>query len=100
VIFRFPKYHPQILAIKPARKSESTHLQILAVGQVVPEASRCVQCGICSFNCPIGIDVRRYAWTGKTVQDSYCLTCGECVRRCPRGVLRFEKAEMFKEREE
>jgi ferredoxin len=69
--------------------------EVLATGHVVPESSRCVQCGICSFNCPIGIDVRRYAWLGAHVEDSYCLTCGECVKRCPRGVLRFEQTELF-----
>jgi len=69
--------------------------QTLAVGQVVPETARCVQCGICSFYCPISIDVRRHAWLGKPVQDSHCLTCGECVARCPRGVLRFEMIEFL-----
>jgi NAD-dependent dihydropyrimidine dehydrogenase PreA subunit len=73
---------------------------MLATGHVVPEPSRCVQCGICSFNCPIGIDVRRYAWLGQRIDDSYCLTCGECVKRCPRGVLRFERTRMFQMGEE
>ncbi len=67
----------------------------MAVGHVVPVPSRCVQCGICSFNCPIAIDVRRHAWLGTHVEDSRCLTCGECVRRCPRGVLRFELNDLF-----
>lgn len=71
--------------------------EVLAVGHIVPEEGRCVQCGICTFNCPIGIDVRRYAWLGKHVVDSHCLTCGECVMRCPRGVLRFEQLKIFKE---
>ena len=62
-------------------------------GVVVPDNVRCVQCGICSYNCPIGIDVRRYAWWGKPIRDSHCVTCGECVARCPRGVLRFEVLE-------
>jgi ferredoxin len=82
-----------------SRQSEnyqSRRHEILATGHVVPESSRCVQCGICSFNCPIGIDVRRLVWLGKDVEDSYCLTCGECVQRCPRGVLRFERTELFK----
>jgi ferredoxin len=73
--------------------------EILATGFVVPESSRCVQCGICTFNCPIGIDVRRYAWLGQRIEDSYCLSCGECVNRCPRGVLRFERTHLFRERE-
>jgi len=66
-----------------------------AAGQVVPDSSRCVQCGICSYNCPIGIDVRRHAWENEPVSNSRCLTCGECVARCPRGVLRFERTNLF-----
>lgn len=76
-------------------KQEFTHRQTLVEGCVVPESVRCVQCGICSYACPIGIDVRRYAWNGVPVKESYCLTCGECVARCPRGVLRFERSNLF-----
>ncbi len=64
-------------------------------GQVTPDPARCVQCGICSFNCPMEIDVRRHAWLGEPVHHSYCLTCGECVKRCPRGVLKFERTDLF-----
>jgi heterodisulfide reductase subunit C len=66
--------------------------ETLASGSVVPESARCIQCGICSYNCPIGIDVRIHAFHGEPILDSHCLTCGECVLRCPRGVLRFEHA--------
>lgn len=76
-------------------KSEATRRRALATGYVVPERERCVQCGICSFNCPIGIDVRRHAWTGEPIKDNRCLTCGECVFRCPRGVLSFERTNLF-----
>jgi ferredoxin len=69
--------------------------RVLVEGQFVPDSSRCVQCGICSYSCPIGIDVRRYAWQGRSIQDSHCLTCGQCVARCPRGVLRFERTNIF-----
>jgi ferredoxin len=62
---------------------------------VVAEAVRCVECGICSFNCPLGIDVRTHARQGKPVADSYCLTCGDCVARCPRGTLRLEPSPVF-----
>jgi heterodisulfide reductase subunit C len=68
---------------------------VLASGQVVPDPTRCVQCGICTYNCPIGIDVREHAWRGEPVKHSQCLTCGECVARCPRGVLRFEQTDLF-----
>lgn len=69
--------------------------EALVTGEVMPEPGRCVQCGICSFYCPINIDVRRHAWTGEPVVDSHCLTCGECVARCPRGVLHFSRIELF-----
>jgi ferredoxin len=74
--------------------------QALAAAYVVPEAVRCVQCGICSFNCPLGIDVRAHAWQGRPVTESYCLSCGECVARCPRGVLRFESSSIFRWQEQ
>ena len=67
----------------------------LSEGQVVPEPVRCVQCGICSYNCPINIDVRAYAWRGKPIHDGHCLTCGQCITRCPRGVLRFERIDLL-----
>jgi ferredoxin len=62
----------------------------LATAWVLPAAGRCVQCGVCSFNCPMAIDVRGHVWRGEPVHDGRCLTCGECVKRCPRGLLRFE----------
>lgn len=78
---------------KAATEFLSRH-EALSEAQVVPEAGRCVQC-ICSYNCPIGIDVRAHAWRGKAINDSHCLTCSECVNRCPRGVLSFERIALF-----
>jgi ferredoxin len=70
-------------------ESDRAKHEALATAWVVPEPSRCVQCGICSFSCPVEIDVRRHVWRGEPVKDARCLTCGECVKRCPRGLLRF-----------
>jgi ferredoxin len=84
-----------IMKLRSLLRQESTRRQALVTGQVVPDPARCVQCGICSFYCPIHIDVRRYAWLGEAVKDSHCLTCGECVARCPRGVLQFERTNLF-----
>lgn len=69
--------------------------EALSEALVVPEGVRCVQCGICSYNCPMGIDVRGHAWRGIAIHDSHCLTCSQCVQRCPRGVLRFERIPLF-----
>jgi heterodisulfide reductase subunit C len=76
-------------------RGETSLNEARAIGHVVPESARCVQCGICSYHCPIEIDVRRHAWRGTPIKDSHCLTCGECIRRCPRGVLRFERTNLF-----
>jgi NAD-dependent dihydropyrimidine dehydrogenase PreA subunit len=83
------------MGIQLSLSRESQGREVLVAGHVVPKRTLCVQCGICSFNCPIGIDVRRHAWLGEHIEASQCLTCGECVRRCPRGVLRFERTELF-----
>ncbi len=83
------------MGIKNLFRPETTRLEALSTGIVVPDPLRCVQCGICSFYCPIGIDVRRHTWTGEPVINSRCLTCGECVKRCPRGVLSFERTDLF-----
>lgn len=60
------------------------------LGRVVPDASRCVQCGVCGYNCPVGIPVRDYAHRGLPVDDPNCITCGNCIQVCPRGTLRWE----------
>jgi heterodisulfide reductase subunit C len=73
---------------------DSRH-EALSEALVVPEAANCVQCGMCSYNCPMGIDVRAHARRGRPIRDSHCLTCSECVKRCPRGVLRFERIPLF-----
>ena len=60
------------------------------LGRVVADASRCVQCGVCSYNCPVGIPVRDYAHRGLAVDDPNCITCSNCIQVCPRGTLRWE----------
>ena len=83
------------MSIADLFQPERSHRRALASGHVVPESTRCVQCGICTYNCPIGIDVRRHVWLDQAVEDSHCLTCGECILRCPRGVLRFDKTDLL-----
>ncbi len=73
----------------PLFESDREKRVALASAWVVPEPSRCVQCGICSFRCPVEIDVRRHVWQREPVKDSRCLTCAQCVDNCPRGLLRL-----------
>jgi len=65
--------------------------------QVVSDASRCVQCGICGFSCPVGIEVREYARRGQNVTDSNCINCGDCIAKCPRGTLRWGPSILIRE---
>jgi ferredoxin len=77
----------------------SSHLRRaseLAVAHVVPDASICMQCGTCSYSCPMGINVRAYAWRGQPIDESYCLSCGQCIARCPRQALRFAPIDLPK----
>ena len=71
--------------------TDGERLALLAASWVESVAGRCVQCGICSYNCPVGIDVRSYSRRALPVLESHCILCGECVARCPRGVLRFHR---------
>ncbi len=72
-------------------KHEQKRRVTMAVGYVTTDPSRCVQCGVCTYNCPAGINIRAYAWRGLPITDGACLGCGECVKRCPRGVLSFQR---------
>ena len=62
------------------------------MSQATADASRCMQCGICVYNCPVGIEVREYARRGENVTDSRCINCGACVENCPRGTLKWGPA--------
>ena len=42
-------------------EQHAASVRALLEGLVVAEPGRCVQCGICSHNCPVGIDVRAVA---------------------------------------
>ena len=64
--------------------------------QVTTDASRCVQCGICGYNCPVGIEVREYARRGENVTDSRCISCGACIDNCPRGTLKWGAALLIR----
>ena len=59
--------------------------------RITTDSDRCVQCGICSDNCPVGVDVRSFAWQGRAVTDDRCVQCGLCVDVCPRRTLTWNE---------
>lgn len=75
--------------------TEGQRTKALVHAQLVAEHGRCVECGICNYNCPIGIDIRRHVQEAISISDNRCLACGECVSRCPRGVLHFQRSAIF-----
>jgi ferredoxin len=76
-------------------EQEVRRRQALATAIIHTEPIRCVQCGVCSYSCPMGVDVRRLVREGMPITHSYCLSCGQCVARCPRGVLSLEPSPIF-----
>lgn len=79
--------------VSQARGVAHGHSAARVDGYVAADATRCVQCGICGYNCPVGIQVREYAREGKRVDDPRCVKCGLCIEKCPRGTLRWESPE-------
>lgn len=69
----------------------------IGLKQVAADASRCVQCGLCGYNCPVGIEVREYARRGQNVTDPRCISCGACIEKCPRGTLRWGAAILIRD---
>jgi nitrite reductase (NADH) large subunit len=74
---------------RPGPKQPALSPPPLADARVHSDASRCVQCGACSYNCPVGISVRDYSRRGRVVTDSACIQCGQCIDVCPRGALQW-----------
>ena len=85
--------------LRPFKKKEPNQKKTFndsGLVQVTSDASRCVQCGICGYNCPVGIEVREYARRGENVTDSRCIGCGTCIEKCPRGTLRWGPAILIR----
>lgn len=76
-------------------EQEIRRRRALATTIVRAEPIRCVQCGVCSYSCPMGVDIRRLVREHLPITHSYCLSCGQCVARCPRGVLSLEPSPIF-----
>lgn len=57
--------------------------------QLNAETDKCINCHICSKNCPMGINVEQNIKTGK-MYDNECILCGECVDNCPKKVITYK----------
>jgi polyferredoxin len=47
---------------------------------------RCADCGLCTKQCPMSIDVAQEIKSGR-VRSLACIRCGECADNCPKQAL-------------
>jgi polyferredoxin len=48
----------------------------------------CHECGTCTHNCPMSLDVQTMVHRGD-MEDDECILCGTCVDGCPNSALHF-----------
>ncbi|MBN2436920.1 MAG: 4Fe-4S binding protein [Spirochaetes bacterium] len=57
---------------------------------------RCVGCGICNSECPVGALVVDTDKGYAVIDNSKCLSCGVCIARCPqRAIADITKSIVF-----
>ena len=59
----------------------------------------CIECGVCTSNCPIGIDVSFEINNYTKVTNTNCTSCMVCTEGCPSGAIsyKWEKRSELKE---
>lgn len=65
-----------------ARISGTPHLHLEA------ESDRCIDCKLCTKNCPMSLDVNAMVRRGEMYSPE-CISCGACVDVCPKKVISF-----------
>ncbi len=48
----------------------------------------CTNCGTCSENCPMGINIPEYVKANSRVKSTECIMCMKCIAVCPQAILR------------
>lgn len=56
--------------------------------QLSADASRCIDCGACSKNCPMGLDVNGMVRKDE-MENAECIMCAGCADTCPKGAITF-----------
>lgn len=59
----------------------------LSLLKMAPDPDRCDGCGACSKICPMDIDVRAFALSGRRIGTGDCILCQRCAQVCPGGAL-------------
>ena len=53
------------------------------------EQSKCIDCKLCTKNCPMGLDVHHMVKVNH-IDEYECSMCGECVDHCPKKVISYK----------
>ena len=56
--------------------------------QLEANKNTCVNCKICSKNCPMSLDVNAMVQNG-SMENSECILCGVCVDNCPKTAIKY-----------
>lgn len=59
--------------------------------KVYSDTEKCIDCGKCTRDCPMSIDVQQEQKAG-LVASYDCILCGKCVEVCPKDVLKIQSA--------
>lgn len=57
----------------------------------------CTECGVCTSNCPIGIDVSYEINNYKKVANTNCTSCMVCTEGCPSNAIAYKWESPIKE---
>ena len=52
------------------------------------DPDRCTDCGRCSKECPMGLDVSTMV-EQRRMENTECILCGGCIAACPSDAIRF-----------
>ncbi len=56
---------------------------------VSADKEKCISCGKCDRSCPMGLEVKEMAKSGK-ITSLECIQCGACIDVCPQNVLYYK----------
>lgn len=59
--------------------------------KLVADSSACVDCKLCSKNCPMSLDVNAMVQVEK-MEHAECILCGTCVDNCAKKAIRYSFA--------
>jgi polyferredoxin len=56
--------------------------------QLVSEKEKCISCKLCTYSCPMSLDVNGMV-QNNDMEKAECVLCGTCVDKCPHDVIHY-----------